>query len=96
MKYYGTIIGVFYEHDTWVDEWFKSVVEEKQMFCACRYDNSRRILALGDGTLFVAININDNVKGRRFDKAYIESTIDDDVINKVIMPMLSLPRLIIG
>ena len=42
-----------------------------------------------------SVVLNDRIRGMRFDKIYVDSTIDDLIVKTVIYPMIRDPRNVI-
>ena len=50
---------------------------------------------LKSGTTLESVVLNDKLRGMRFDKIYVDPTIDDLIVKTVIYPMIYNPRNVI-
>lgn len=91
MLYKGLKIGVFYEHSSWVEAWFKDFLKEVDNSCVLRVVKnifSPFVIYLKDGTRIAAYMANDNSRGHVLDKAFVEPSINKEVIDRIIRPMI--------
>jgi len=52
-------------------------------------------ILLKSGIMLQSVVLNDKLKGMRFDKIYVDPTIDDLIVKTVIYPMIYNPRNVI-
>ena len=97
MLYNGLKIGVFYKNESWVKKWFNDFINTIDNACILGYvRNGVRpfFIELRDGTKITAYQANESVRGTVIDKAFVEPTVDDEIINCVIRPLLGHSRFI--
>ena len=98
MLYHGFTIGVFYKSKTWVEKWMDDFLNSIDQSCVLRFVKNGVhpfMIDLKDGTRIIACQVNENARGRCIDKAYVEPTIDQNIIDYVIRPLLGHSRNIV-
>lgn len=97
MLYKGLKIGVFYKDKSWAEKWFSDFINKVDNACILRYVRNGVypfFIELRDGTRITAYQSNESVRGTVIDKAFVEPTVDDEIINCVIRPLLGHSRFI--
>ena len=97
MLYKGLKIGVFYKDKSWVEKWFNDFINTVDNACILRYgrnDVHHCFIELRDGTKITSYQANESARGIVIDKAFVEPTVDDEIINCVIRPLLGHTRFI--
>jgi len=78
--------------------WFENFLAKTPHDCIERVTKSRsepyKIL-LKSGIMLQSVVLNDKLIGMRFDKIYVDPTIDDLIVKTVIYPMIYNPRNVI-
>jgi hypothetical protein len=78
--------------------WFENFLAKTPHDCIERVTKSRsepyKIL-LKSGIMLQSVVLNDKLIGMRFDKIYVDPTIDDLMVRTVIYPMIYNPRNVI-
>ena len=78
--------------------WFENFLAKTPHDCIERVTKSRsepyKIL-LKSGIMLQSVVLNDKLRGMRFDKIYVDPTIDDLIVKTVIYPMIYNPRNVI-
>lgn len=98
MLYDGMRIGVFYESSAWAEKWFEDFFKHIDRTCVFSYIVSYSHpfkIQLKDGTIITAYPANEKSRGVVIDKAFVEPTIKNDVINNIIRPLLGHSQQII-
>lgn len=98
MMYNGFKIGVFFKNKKWAEQWFKDFIDKIDHSCILRFVKNGIypfMIEMKDGTTIVAYHINYNLRGYNIDKAFIEPSIDEVMINDIIKPMCIGQRIII-
>ena len=87
------VIGIFYRTPRWAkfvyDVLVKYFSEQDCLEKAHVYNWGCGEIILKDGTTYKIIKADATALGRRFNTAYIESCVDEDIINKVIIPAVT-------
>ena len=98
MLYNGLRIGVFYKNRKWAEQWFKDFIDKVDQACILRFVKNGIhpfMIELRDGTRITAYQHNDNSRGVKVDKAFVESTIDNETINAIIKPLVNYAQCIV-
>lgn len=78
--------------------WFENFLAKTPHDCIVSIAKSRsesyKIL-LKSGIMLQSVVLNDKLRGMRFDKIYVDPTIDDLIVKTVIYPMIYNPRNVI-
>lgn len=93
MLYKGFHVGVFYAHRQWMDNWiieFRRKIGDENIALIAENDITKYKIVLRDKTIIRGIDINqrDNLLGFRFDKAYVEPCLNDNIIGDIIKPLM--------
>lgn len=91
MLYRGCKIGVFFKTKTWAEKWMNDFIDNVDHSCISRFVRNGIhpfMIDLKDGTRIIAIQANDGARGTVIDKAFVEPTIEQNIIDNVIKPML--------
>ena len=97
MLYNGLKIGVFYKNKSWVEKWFNDFINTIDNSCILGYVRNGvhpLFIELRDGTKITAYQANESARGSVIDKAFVEPTVDDEIINCVIRPLLGHTRFV--
>lgn len=91
MLYSGLKIGVFYKNLSFAEKWMKDFLDKIDQSCVLRFVRNGLtpfMIELKDGTTIKAYQVNDSPKGEVIDKAFVEYGIGQDIIERVIEPMI--------
>lgn len=91
MLYSGLKIGIFYKNLSWAEKWMKDFLDKIDQSCVLRFVRNGFtpfMIELKDGTMIKAYRANDSSRGAMIDKAFVEYGIGQDIIERVIKPMI--------
>ncbi len=91
MKYNGLMVGVFFKHREWAEQWFNDFISKIDHSCILRFVKNGVhpfMIELKDGTRITAYDANEKARGICIDKAFVESAVGDEIINAVIRPLI--------
>lgn len=91
MQYNGLKIGVFFKNKKWVEQWFTDFINKIDHACILKFVKNGThpfMIELKDGTVIIAYQIPNNIRGICIDKAFVESTIDNETIRTMIKPLI--------
>ena len=91
-------IAIIGKTQSWCVNWFENFLAKTPHDCivsiAKNRSESYKIL-LKSGIMLQSVVLNDKLRGMRFDKIYVDPTIDDLIVRTVIYPMIYNPRNVI-
>ena len=91
-------IAVIGKTQSWCVNWFENFLAKTPHDCIVSIAKSKsepyKIL-LKSGIMIQFVVLNDNLIRMRFDKIYVDPTIDDLIVETVIYPMIYNPRNVI-
>lgn len=91
MLYRGCKIGVFFKTKSWAENWMKDFLDKIDQSCVLRFVRNGFapfMIELKDGTMIKAYRADDSSRGAMIDKAFVEYGIGQDIIERVIKPMI--------
>lgn len=98
MLYKGFKIGVFYKHRAWAEKWFDNFIKSTDGACILRYVKNGLypfFIELRDGTRITSYSVDDTAKGIYVDKAFVESSVGDEIIEAVIKTFIDYTKSVI-
>lgn len=91
MNYNGLKIGVFFKNYEWAEKWFSDFLNKVDNVCVARVVKNGVypfFIELKDGTRITAHHANKLARGIAIDKAFVEPSVDDDILNYIIKPLV--------
>ena len=91
-------IAVIGKTQSWCVNWFENFLAKTPHDCIVSIAKSRSEsykIILKSGIMLQSVVLNDKSRGMRFDKIYVDPTIDDLIVKTVIYPMIYNPRNVI-
>lgn len=82
-------IGIFYSTRTWAENVFRKICKDipRDAIQLVRNSGHDIKILLKDGSYITFLPVNENIKGRVFDRVYYQDGISDEVVNVKIRPM---------
>lgn len=91
-------IAIIGKTQSWCVNWFENFLAKTPHDCIVSIAKNRSELykiLLKSGIMLQSVVLNDRSRGMRFDKIYVDPTIDDLIVRTVIYPMIYNPRNVI-
>lgn len=98
MLYRGNRIGIFYNDRKWAEKWMNDFVDSIDPSCILRFVKNGLfpfMIELKDGTRITAYPTNHNSRGVVIDKAYIQPSVSQEIIDCLIRPLIGHSQKII-